>query len=45
MEVIQITFFSLITLDKMSPTVAALSGLGLSAGYNRLKAYDLSQKI
>lgn len=43
--IIQITFFSLITLDKMSPTVSALSGLGLSCGYNKLQNYDISQKI
>lgn len=43
--VIQIAYLSMISLDLMSPTFAALSVLGLSCGFHKFEDYNMSQSI
>lgn len=45
MAVLQVTFFSLITLSQMNPCYAALSSLWLVNGYNSLNKNNLSDKF
>ena len=37
----QLTFYSLLSLNDMSPSYAALTKLAISNGYNQIKSYDM----